>query len=526
MTTPASTNTVSKPARKRRRGNRMPWRSLKFRLLAFFAIFGPGFITANVDNDPGGILTYSQAGAKFGYALLWTLIPTTIALIIVQEMAARMGAVTGKGLSDLIREEFGFRVTFFTMLVLGLADFGNIMSEFAGVASGMGLFGVTKYIAVPIAAVLVWVMVVSGSYKMVERILIAFSLLYFAYVASALLAHPSWKAAVHDTIVPSVSKSSDYLVVVIGMIGTTITPWMQFYLQGSIVEKGIGKKQYPLSRLDVISGCIITDVIAFFIVLACAATLYPAGIRDITDAAQAADALKPLAGQWAALMFAIGLVNASVLSAAILPLATAYNICEGLGFESGINKRFSEAPAFYWLYTLLIAFGAGVVLFPHIPLLKVIFYSQVVNGVLLPFLLIFMLILVNKKELMGEYKNSRAINVMAWATSAILIVLSFAYLYTQLRDEFSKRHEHNTSSYQQGSRPAPPIHVFMQEEFCRDGVGHESERCGSGSNQAYIIPREPEQQAVERQRHAADAQKKIAVAQCAHHHEQVAAARA
>jgi Mn2+/Fe2+ NRAMP family transporter len=411
----------------------MPLRVMKFRLLAFLAIFGPGFITANVDNDPGGIFTYSQAGAKFGYALLWTLIPTTIALIIVQEMAARMGAVTGKGLSDLIREEFGFRVTFFTMLILGVADFGNIMSEFAGIASGMGLFGVLKYISVPIGAALVWVTVVTGSYKLVERILIGFSMLYFAYAASAILARPNWGAALRATFVPSVSTDPEYLVILIGLIGTTITPWMQFYLQGSIVEKGIGKKQYSLSRWDVISGCIITDVVAFFIVLACAATLYPAGIRDITDASQAAEALKPLAGRWAALLFAIGLVNASVLSAAILPLATAYNICEGLGFESGINKKFREAPVFYWLYTLLIAFGAGVVLLPHIPLLKVIFYSQVVNGVLLPFLLIFMLILINKEELMGEYKNSRIINIMAWTTSAILIALSLVLVVTQLR---------------------------------------------------------------------------------------------
>jgi len=316
------------------------------------------------------------------------------------------------------------------MLILGMADFGNIMAEFAGIASGMGLFGVAKYIAVPIGAAIVWTTVVSGSYKMVERILIAGSLIYFAYVGSALLAHPDWKAAVHDTIVPSVSKSSTYLVMVIGLIGTTITPWMQFYLQGSIVEKGIGKKQYPLCRWDVISGCIITDVVAFFIVLACAATLYPAGIHNINDAAEAADALKPLAGQWAALLFAIGLVNASLLSAAILPLATAYNICEGLGFESGVNKKFSEAPVFYWLYTLLICFGAGVVLLPRIPLLKVILYSQVVNGILLPFLLIFMLILINKKELMAEYRNSLPINIMAWGTSAILIVLSLAWFWT------------------------------------------------------------------------------------------------
>ncbi len=427
-----TTNAISRtPTAKKRR--RMPFlRSMQFRLLAFLAIFGPGFITANVDNDPGGILTYSQAGAKFGYALLWTLIPITIALIIVQEMAARMGAVTGKGLSDLIREEFGFRATFFTMFILGLADFGNIMSEFAGVAAGMGLFGVSKYIAVPAAAGLVWFMVVKNSYKPFERILIIFSMLYFSYVISAFFAHPDWKAALHDTVVPTVSRSSEYVVMVIGLIGTTITPWMQFYLQASIVEKGIGKKQYGLSRWDVILGCIITDVIAFFIVLACAATLYVSGIHNISDAADAAAALKPLAGQWAFLLFAIGLVNASLLSAAILPLATAYNICEGLGFESGVNKNFSEAPAFYWLYTLLIAFGAGVVLLPGIPLLKIILYSQVVNGLLLPFLLIFMLILINKKELMGEYRNSRIVNVMAWSTSGILIVLSLAWFWTTI----------------------------------------------------------------------------------------------
>src|SRR5438270_3489054 len=416
-----------------RRGARgAAFATLRLRLLMFFAIFGPGFITANVDNDPGGILTYSQAGAKFGYALLWTLIPITIALIIVQEMAARMGAVTGKGLSDLIREEFGFRATFFTMFILGLADFGNIMSEFAGVAAGMGLFGVSKYIAVPVAAGLVWFMVVKNSYKPFERILIIFSMLYFSYAISALFAHPDWKAAIHNTVVPTVSRSSEYVVMVIGLIGTTITPWMQFYLQASIVEKGIGKKQYALSRWDVILGCIITDVIAFFIVLACAATLYTSGIHNISDASDAAAALKPLAGQWAFLLFAIGLVNASLLSAAILPLATAYNICEGLGLESGLNKRFSEARAFYWLYTLLIAFGAGVVLLPRIPLLKVILYSQVVNGVLLPFLLIFMLILVNKKELMGEYRNSKIVNAMAWATCGILIVLSLGWFWTTI----------------------------------------------------------------------------------------------
>ncbi|HLJ86283.1 MAG TPA: Nramp family divalent metal transporter [Candidatus Angelobacter sp.] len=403
---------------------------LKYRLIAFFAVFGPGFITANVDNDPGGILTYSQAGAKLGYALLWTLIPTTIALIVVQEMAARMGAVTGKGLADLIREEFGLRATFFTMVVLGLADLANIAAEFAGLASGMGIFHVSKYLVVPLGAALVWTVVVRGTYRPVEKILILFSLIYFTYPVSAILAHPNWRQALHDTIIPVVSRKSDYLLLVIGLVGTTITPWMQFYLQASIVEKGIGKREYSLSRWDVILGCIVTDVIAFFIVVACAATLYVAGHHDISDAAQAAVALKPLAGDFASLLFAIGLVNAALLSAAILPLATAYNICEGLGVESGINKKFSEARTFYWIYTFLIVVGAGLVLLPRIPLIKVILFSQVANGILLPFLLIFMLKLVNKRELMGKYKNSRLGNVIAWSTSAIMIGLTVALIWT------------------------------------------------------------------------------------------------
>jgi Mn2+/Fe2+ NRAMP family transporter len=347
-------------------------------------------------------------------------------------MAARMGAVTGKGLADLIREEFGLRATFFVMVVLGLADFGNIMAEFAGLASGMGIFGVSKYLVVPLGAGLVWFVVVRGSYKPVERILILFSLIYFTYPVSALLAHPDWHQAIRDTFVPQINNHADYLLLIVGLVGTTITPWMQFYLQASIVEKGIGKRQYALSRWDVILGCIVTDVIAFFIVVACAATLYKGGIHNISDAADAALALKPLAGRWASLLFAVGLVNASLLSAAILPLATAYNICEGLGVESGVNKKFSEAPTFYWIYTALIAGGAGFVLIPHMPLIKLILFSQVANGVLLPFVLIFMLKLVNKTELMGSYKNSKLANIIAWSTSVIMIVLSGALLWMQV----------------------------------------------------------------------------------------------
>jgi Mn2+/Fe2+ NRAMP family transporter len=408
-----------------------PAKLLRYRLIAFLAVLGPGFITANVDNDPGGILTYSQAGAKFGYALLWTLIPTTIALVVVQEMAARMGAVTGKGLSDLIREEFGFRATFFTMFVLGLADLGNIAAEFAGIASGLGIFGISKYICVPLGALLVWLVVVYGSYRYVERILLLFSLIYFAYPVSAYLAHPNWHTALKQTFVPTGTlHSSEYLVLIVGLIGTTITPWMQFYLQASIVEKGIGKKEYSLSRWDVIVGCFVTDIVAFFIVVACAATLYVSGTHNIADAADAAVALKPLAGQFASLLFAVGLVNASLLSAAILPLATTYNVCEGLGFESGINKRLKEAPVFYLIYTGLIVFGAGVVLIPHLPLIKLILLSQVANGILLPFVLFYMLKLVNRADLMEQYTNSKAANFVAITTSVVMVVLTVAMIWT------------------------------------------------------------------------------------------------
>ncbi|MEO8724499.1 MAG: divalent metal cation transporter [Acidobacteriaceae bacterium] len=403
---------------------------LRFRGIAILAVLGPGFITANVDNDPGGILTYSQAGAKFGYTLLWTLIPITIALIIVQEMAARMGAVTGKGLSDLIREEFGLRATFFTLALLGLADMGNIAAEFAGIASGFGILGVSKYLTVPIGAFVVWIVIVRGSYKGIEKLLLLFSFLYFSYFISAFLAHPNWRVAAKETVVPHVLHGSDYIVMLIGLVGTTITPWMQFYLQASIVEKGIRAKDYALSRIDVIIGCIFTDVVAFFIVVACAATLYSSGTHDITDASQAATALAPLAGRFAGLLFAIGLINAALLSAAILPLATAYNICEGMGFESGVDKTFGEAKVFYWLYTALIAFGAGVVLLPHIPLIKLIIFSQVANGILLPFVLFYMLKLINRHDLMGTYTNSRFGNAIAYSTSVVMIVLTVAFLYT------------------------------------------------------------------------------------------------
>jgi NRAMP (natural resistance-associated macrophage protein)-like metal ion transporter len=411
-------------------------KSWKTRMLLIFAVVGPGFITANVDNDAGGIATYSVAGAQFGYTLLWTMIPITIALVIVQEMSSRMGAVTGKGLSDLIREEFGLRATFLLMLALIVTNFGNVVSEFAGVASSFELFGISKYIVVPIAAFIVWAIVVHGTYGSVEKVFLLASGFYIAYIVSGVMAHPDWKAAALSTVTRPESagfRNYGYLSMIIGLAGTTIAPWMQFYLQASIVEKGVTARQYHASRLDVIIGCVFAAVVAWFIVVACAATLHSVGIYQINDGAAAAQALRPLAGEYAYLLFAAGLFNASLFAASILPISTAYAVCEGLGLESGLDKRFDEAPVFYWLYTALIVLGAGVVLIPRFPLFRVMVLSQVVNGVLLPFVLVFVLLLINDRELMGKYINSRWYNIVAWTTVGVMIVLTIAMLVAQAR---------------------------------------------------------------------------------------------
>ncbi len=408
-------------------------RRWKTRILLFFAVVGPGFITANVDNDAGGILVYSQAGAQFGHLLLWTLIPITLALIVVQEMCARMGAVTGKGLSDLIREEFGLRITFLMMLGILIVNFGNVVTEFIGIATSLELFGLPRLYTVPICAVIVWLIVVKGQYKSVEKVFLAASFFYITYIFAGALAKPAWIEATKATFVPpnlAAFRDQSYLYMAIGVVGTTIAPWMQFYLQASIVEKGVTRRQYKASMLDVVTGCIFTDVVAWFIIVACAATLWLHGFRDIRYAADAAAALKPLAGQYAYILFAVGLFNASLFAASILPLSTAYTVCEGLGFESGVGLKFSEAPVFYWLYTILIAAGGAVVLIPNLPLVKIAVLSQVVNGVVLPFVLVFMLLLINKKDLMGEYVNSRLFNIVAWATTVIMIVLTVALLWT------------------------------------------------------------------------------------------------
>jgi NRAMP (natural resistance-associated macrophage protein)-like metal ion transporter len=412
------------------------WKRWRIRILLFLAVLGPGFITANVDNDSGGILTYSQAGAQYGYSLLWTIIPITIALIVVQEMCARMGVVTGKGLSDLIREEFGLRLTFVLMVMLVVVNYTNVVTEFIGIAGSTGLFGISKFISVPLCALLVWFMVVKGNYKSTEKIFLIASVIYIAYIFAGVLSQPSWHEALSATVeLPRRSAWSDksYIYMAIGIVGTTIAPWMQFYLQSSIVEKGIRVKDYAASRLDVVVGSLFTDIVAWFIIVACAATLWVHGMGAIQEASEAAEAMRPLAGNYAYILFAFGLFNASLFSASILPISTAYTVCEGLGLESGVDKSFKEAPFFYWLYSLLIVGGAAtVLLLPKEQLMNFAILSQVLNGVLLPVVIILMLLLINRTDLMGEHKNTRIWNWIAWGTSAIVIGMTFVMLWSML----------------------------------------------------------------------------------------------
>src|SRR5580704_7992900 len=391
------------------------------RLLLFLAVVGPGVITSNVDNDAGGISVYSQAGAMYGYALLWSLIPMTIALYVTEEMCARMGVITGKGLSDLIREEFGFRPTFFLILAGLVVDMGNTTAEFAGIAASMQIFHISKYIAVPIAALIVWVLVLRGTYRQVEKLFLVACTFYVTYIFSAFLAHPNWLLAAKSTVIPSFHMNAGYLLMLTALVGTTIAPWQFFYMQASFVEKRVAKRQYSQARADVIVGSVTCMVVVFFIIVCTAATLYVSGHRDITDAGQAALALVPLAGRWAGLLFALGLLNASLFAASILPLSTAHVICEGMGFEAGIDRKFNDAPIFYSLYTAMLVVGAAVILIPHAPLYRILVLSQVANGVWLPIVLIFMLLLVNRKDLMGEYVNSYTFNIVAWTTTVAMI---------------------------------------------------------------------------------------------------------
>ena len=403
--------------------------SWRRRIALFLAVIGPGIITSNVDNDAGGIAVYTQAGSAYGYALLWALVPMTIALYVTEEMCARMGVVTGKGLSDLIREEFGFRSTFFVMITGFLVDLGNVVAEFAGVAAALQIFGISKYVAVPLAATLVWLLVLKGNYRQVEVVFLIACVFYLTYLFSALLSHPDWLQAARMTVIPSIHYDTGYLITLTALVGTTIAPWQFFYLQAGFVEKKVGPRQYPQARLDVLLGSISCMIIVFFIIICTAATLHASGLANISDAGEAAKALIPLAGKWAGLTFAFGLLNASLFAATILPLSTAHVICEGLGFEAGLDHKFKEAPAFYWLYTILIVVGAGIVMLPNAPLWKIFIFSQVGNGVWLPIVIIFILLLINRKDLMGEHTNTLLFNIIAWVTAVAMIILTLILVF-------------------------------------------------------------------------------------------------
>ena len=407
------------------------------RLLIFLSILGPGIITGSVDNDAGGITTYSVAGAIYGYKLLWTLVPSFIILMVVQEMNARMGVVTGKGLADLIRENFGVKITFLIFLGLVAADIGNTATEFAGVAGSMAIFGVSKYLSVPLVAIGVWILVVKGNYKISERIFLFFSFCLLSYIISAVLAKPDWKQIGASFVNPTMSFNKDSLSMVLGIVGTTIAPWMQFYMQSAVMEKGIKIEEYKYAVWDVIIGCVATVVVAFFIIVACAATLHVNGIV-INEAKDAAVSLKPFAGAFASQLFAFGLFVASVFSATILPLATAFYVCEAFGFEAGINKRLHEAPQFYVLFTSIIAISIIIILIPNAPLIAITIWSQVINAALLPVVLISMILMVNNKRLMGKYTNNNFQNIVSWSTTVVLIVLTVMLFVPMLISSLTK----------------------------------------------------------------------------------------
>lgn len=393
----------------------------------FLAILGPGIITGSVDNDAGGITTYSVAGAQYGYNLIWTLIPSFFVLLVVQEMNARMGIVTGKGLATLIRENAGVKITFFIFLGLLLADIGNTTTEFAGVAGSLEVFGISKYISVPLVGFIVWILVVKGTYTVAERIFLIFSVSLLTYVVSAILGHPHWNEIGHAIVMPQVQANGATITMILGLIGTTIAPWMQFYMQSSVIEKKLKISQYNYVLADIILGCIGTVAVAFFIMVACASTLHGNHVV-INEAKDAAMALKPLAGDFASQLFAFGLFIASIFSATILPLATAFYVCEAFGFDAGIDKKWNEAQEFYVLYTIIIFLSVGIILLPKVPLIGISIWSQVINAVLLPVVLICMILLVNKRKIMGTHVNKPIINIIGWFTVAVLVGLSLMLL--------------------------------------------------------------------------------------------------
>jgi NRAMP (natural resistance-associated macrophage protein)-like metal ion transporter len=401
------------------------------KLAIFFAILGPGIITGSVDNDAGGITTYSVAGAMYGYGLIWTLIPSFVVLLVIQEMNARMGIVTGKGLSDLIRENAGMKITFFIFIGLLFSNIGNTTTEFAGVAGSMEIFGVSKYISVPLVAIMVWFLVVKGTYQIAERIFLIFSVSLLTYVVSALMSEPHWDEIGSSIIHPQIQMNTQSFAMVIALVGTTIAPWMQFYMQSTVIEKGLKMKNYKYTLIDITVGCVVTIVVAFFIMVACGSTLHPNGIQ-INEAKDAALALKPLAGKMASHVFAFGLFVASVFSATILPLATAFYVSEAFGFEAGIDKKWDEAKEFYTLYTGILVISAIIIMIPNAPLIQISIWSQVINGILLPVVLVCMILLINNKKIMGNYVNKPVQNIIGWGAVVVLTGLSVMLLFMPL----------------------------------------------------------------------------------------------
>lgn len=410
-------------------------------LVAFFAVLGPGFVTASAGNDVGGIATYSAAGARFGYATLWTLVALTVSLIVVQEMAGRMGAVTGQGLAGLIRENFGLRTTLLAMASLFFINTGITATEFAGIGAASEIFGVSRYIAVPLSTLIVFLFVLRLPNKIVERIFVVLSLIYLSYVVSGVLAHPDWGQVARGTFIPTFQRDPAFVVTVVGLIGTTISPYMQFFLQSAVVDKGSRARDLPAIRLDIVIGSVLAIVLAGFMIIANGATIYQAALHTgkpllNVDTAQAQDfahALVPLAGNFAATLFALGILNAGIFTATVLPLSTSYIVCEAFGLEASLDRRFREAPVFYTLFAGSILLGAALVLLvPKDSLIKLIFYAQVLQGVVLPFELVLMLIVINRPRVMGKHVNSRFFNVVGWATAVIIGGLALVYVWQSL----------------------------------------------------------------------------------------------
>lgn len=407
--------------------------TLRQRVLLFLAVMGPGIITANIDNDASGITTYSVAGARFGYALLWTIIPTTVCLIVIQEMIARLGVVTGKGLADLIRERFGVKITFLMMLGLLITNVGTTVANFAGLAASSEILGMSKYVIVPLGAFTIWILVTRGTYRSVERILLVACLAYSGYIVSGVMATPDWPTVAQSMVIPRAQWNPEFIMLSVAIIGTTITPWMQFYMQSSIVEKGLTVNDFAATRTDVVIGCIFTQIIAFFVIVTCGTLLFPHGLR-VSEAHEAALALRPLAGDYAYLIFSLCLANASLLGAIIVPLATSYYICEAMGWEAGVNKSFTAAPQFMWIYTLIIGIAALVVLIPGAPLVFLMVLASVLNGLLLPVVLVFINLLINDDRLMGMYTNPAGYNYISWGTAGVLSVLSILLLISYVAE--------------------------------------------------------------------------------------------